>query len=72
MILFVDFNMMIDGLVPVRSIPYRSLDETFIAADGEGLECDARIAEVSSDGLILMLKVVDGTFRESTHTVTPS
>ena len=67
MILSVDFNMMIDGLVPVMPTPYRSLGETVIAADGEGLECDARIAEVSSDGLILMLEVVDGTFRESTH-----
>lgn len=72
MILLVDFNMReTDGRLPTLltgdSMRQLSLGETVIAADGEGLECDARISEVSPDSRYAMLETISGTFRESTY-----
>ena len=72
MILLVDFNMReADGRLPalLTDDVMRQLSpgETVIAVDGEGLECNARISEVSPDGRYAMLETIGGTFRESTY-----
>ena len=72
MILLVDFNMReSDGRLPAlligESMSQLSPGETVIASDGEGLECNARISEVSTNGRYAMVETIGGTYRESTY-----
>jgi hypothetical protein len=72
MVLLVDFNMREpDGRLPALLIGAAdralTMGERVIASDGEGLECNAVISEVSPDGRYAMLETIGGSFRESAY-----
>lgn len=67
MTLFVDFNMIEpDGRVPalIHADQVREVrpGKQVVAADGEGTECLAVVAEVSSDQRYVMLEPIEGSW----------